>query len=196
MSEKNTFPDSLLDLAFTNIPEAVHTVSTLPPVSDHLPILLHTYIPLIESTAPEIDNPGSPRLDIKRANYERVQTAIERSTEQWDRVFHGDNREIDDLWHEWKTTFYACVTEGVPVKQPPKSKRINPWFNKYLHKRIRTKNCCLKKPVVPRSVKTGRNIKSTGTKQRPKSGSQSSSISCSGQACLWIQNVLRQSGGR
>ena len=84
MSQKNTFPDSLLDLAFNNIPEAVHTVSQLPPVSDHLPIFLHTYIPLIESTAPEIDNPGSPRLDIKRANYERVQTAIERSTEKWD----------------------------------------------------------------------------------------------------------------
>ena len=39
---RNTFPDSLLDLAFTNIPEAVHTVSTLPPVRDHLPLLLHT----------------------------------------------------------------------------------------------------------------------------------------------------------
>ena len=56
MSEKNTFPDSLLDLAFTNIPEAVHTVSTLPPVSDHLPNFLHRYKPLIESTALEIDN--------------------------------------------------------------------------------------------------------------------------------------------
>ena len=81
---KNTFPESLHDLLFTNISEVVHTVSTLLPVSDHLPILLHTYIPLIESTALEIDNPGSPRLDIKRANYERVRTAIERSTEKWD----------------------------------------------------------------------------------------------------------------
>ena len=40
---KNTFPDSLLDLAFTNITEAVHTVSTLPPVMDPLPILFHSY---------------------------------------------------------------------------------------------------------------------------------------------------------
>ena len=44
---KNTFPESLLDLAFTDIPEAAHAISLLPPVSDHLSILLHTYIPLI-----------------------------------------------------------------------------------------------------------------------------------------------------
>ena len=95
---KNTFPESLRDLPFTNIPETVHTISTLPTVSDHLPVLLHTYIPLIESSAPEIDNPGSPRLAIKRANYERVQTAIERSTEKWDWVFNGKKNRQPLAW--------------------------------------------------------------------------------------------------
>ena len=66
------------DLAFTSIPETVPTISALSPVRDHLPILLHTNIQPIESIATEIDNPRSPRLGIKRANFERLQTATER----------------------------------------------------------------------------------------------------------------------
>ena len=61
-------------------------------------------------------------------------------TTNWkvDRVFDRNNRKIDSLWSEWKAILYTCIMESVPVKSK-RTTLINPWFNKYLYKRLRKK---------------------------------------------------------
>ncbi len=130
-------PTTLLDLIFTNTPDHFEAPTTLPPLSDHLPVLISTSEQVMTSP-PSSPQPRTELWDLSNVDPQALSDCIAEA--HWDSLF-ANKPDMNDLWADWKDLFLQCIRKHIPTKPVRSQTRPNkPWFNKHLANLIRTKN--------------------------------------------------------
>ena len=132
--DKTGQPCSLLDLAFTNLPDYCRS-GTLPPLSslDHLPVMVNVNLEIYTS-GQSYCRPFSVR---QKRNFggKRLEKMLKSfCPSNWEWLHHSDSTDIDSLWSRWKKQFFEEIDHFIPTRSTaPSSEKSKPWFTSYLY---------------------------------------------------------------
>ena len=145
-------PVSLLDLAFTNVPDLFSPmVDVMHPIglSDHLPVVLHTAAH--HRTAVPLAQRASMRTPTTKWCFEpqdcdRMNDAF--LFDNWTHVFERAEN-INETWERWKKQFFDDLQLFLPYRVTPtnhgKNRSSPAWFDKNIRHLIRVKNRLFKR---------------------------------------------------
>ena len=135
-------PESLLDLAITNVPECFLPPRTLEPLStsDHLPIILEIKNNNNKFFPRPISDPSpSKHYLFGQKNSDAMLEAF--TSPVWTEIF--SSTDINEVWLKWKNQFFAEIEDFIPTKDNTKNcnrHKNAPWFTKNLRGLTREKN--------------------------------------------------------